>query len=52
MHSNAHFMFGKLATTVPFGIGGIPVYAASRLAYRVQKPRVYNLKILINSLNY
>ena len=41
MHLNAQLMLSKLAATVPFGIGGIPVYTVLRPASRVPQYRVY-----------
>ena len=42
MHSNVQLMLSKIAAAVPFGIGGIPVFAALPLASRVPQSRVFS----------
>jgi hypothetical protein len=41
MHLNAQLMLSKFDATMPFGRGGIPVYAVLRLASRIPQSRFY-----------
>jgi len=57
MHLNAQLMLSKFAAAVPFGIGGIPVFAALPLASRVPQSRVFSfdnnqsIHLIINQFN-